>query len=358
MRAWPVLALALVANIGLQQLARIIAPSAGRFEWPPWLARVGAALGDPTGLVFAADSLLCGLATYLLLLLLRVTVSPGTVLGPFAVLAAAGLVLLGIVELLAASAPSAQLAMQVARGGSAPLLRLGVTLGALILYVLVLTAIAWIIRRDSDAQLWRVALAVVGSATAVTGVSASLGGLPTENFSISAGSMFPTVQRGDVVRVNKWTRWWRTPARGEVVIRRTPDGTPWLYRVVALPGERVSLREGIVHINGVALPRQPAGVGTDPDDLLRIPTRLFRERAPEGTTWTIAKIRPDGPFDTMAELGVPDGKLFVLGDNRDNSMDSRMREVGLVPVAAVQGPVYRRITARADAPALTARAAE
>jgi signal peptidase I len=116
----------------------------------------------------------------------------------------------------------------------------------------------------------------------------------------------------------------------------------------------VAVAGGTVRINGVPLPRVPAGTGFDGSAPGFSTVLLFRERGPEGTSWTVADQRGGGPLGIMAETLVPAGHLFMLGDNRANAMDSRMREVGMIPIAAVQGPAYRRITTRRDAPLLLA----
>jgi signal peptidase I len=190
-------------------------------------------------------------------------------------------------------------------------------------------------------------------------------GAIAEPFYVPSGSMEPTLLIGDALLASKWTYGYGTaslpmqislpetgrvfegtPKRGDVVVFRWPGdrSQTWVKRVIGLPGDRVALREGQVFINGEPAKLQSDGTGTvETNDGARITARRLIETLPEGRTHPIFKLATIGPLDNMPEITVPDGRVFVMGDNRDDSADSRVpvREggVGLLPVADLVGRV-------------------
>ena len=128
------------------------------------------------------------------------------------------------------------------------------------------------------------------------------------------------------------------PPRGQVVVFKYPqDGqTDYVKRVVGLPGDRVQLRAGRLYINDQLVPREPA---TDPDirNPYGNPINLYRETLPGGASYLIAEDSDDGQSDNTEVFAVPDGTIFVLGDNRDHSADSRMR--AKIPLGRFGKPV-------------------
>ncbi len=166
---------------------------------------------------------------------------------------------------------------------------------------------------------------------------------------VPTGSMKPTILEGDRILVNKMAYdlkvpflGWRLiqradPERGDVIVFYSPvDGTRLVKRVVALPGDRVALRDNRLWISGRAATYEPL----DPEIARQIAPHqrpghhLAAERIdghshPVMTTPATASLHYFGP------VSVPEGHYFVMGDNRDNSFDSR--SFGLVPRDAVAG---------------------
>jgi signal peptidase I len=167
---------------------------------------------------------------------------------------------------------------------------------------------------------------------------------------VPSGSMRPTIVEGDRIVVDKLayglrvpltTRWvarWGEPGRGEVVVFASPlDGTRTVKRVVGLPGDRLSMRDNVLWLNGRAAELADAAPG-GPATLIPgwpAPVRLASETidgVAHGVALAPARLRFVGDFD---ELVVPEGVVFVLGDNRDASTDSRV--IGFVPISHVYG---------------------
>jgi signal peptidase I len=136
------------------------------------------------------------------------------------------------------------------------------------------------------------------------------------------------------------------PKRGDVVVFRWPGDRSqvWVKRVIGLPGDRIEMRGGQVWINGQAVALKADGLGEAEDDSgSSEPAHRYVETLPGGISHTIFKIHDNGRLDNTAEVTVPPGQLFVMGDNRDNSADSRVpvREggVGLLPTDNLVGRV-------------------
>jgi len=188
--------------------------------------------------------------------------------------------------------------------------------------------------------------------------------LLVEPYSIPSGSMYPTLEVGDHVFVSKpaygWSRfsfpfglmpfegrvWPAAPRRGDIIVfKRTPDrfGTPYIKRIVALPGEEVQMRAGRLYINGRQVERARVGaVAFRPDGAAeKVIVTEYIETLPGGARHRIFEASDDGPLDTTGVYTVPPGHYFVMGDNRDHSQDSR--------VPGVVGPVpFDQIVGRAD----------
>jgi signal peptidase I len=170
-------------------------------------------------------------------------------------------------------------------------------------------------------------------------------------FSIPSGSMRPTLLEGDYLFVTKWAYgysryslpfspnlfsgriWGGEPERGDVLVFKFPPNPSidYIKRVVGLPGDKVQMRGGQLFINDVAVPREKVGQIDNPDitEVSR-PVDVYRETLPNGVSYDTLDLTPNGIGDDTREFIVPDGHYFMLGDNRDNSADSRF-SVGFVP---------------------------
>lgn len=170
-----------------------------------------------------------------------------------------------------------------------------------------------------------------------------------EPFNIPSGSMKPTLLVGDYLFVKKWVygfsrhslpfswppfsgRIWSAPVeRGDVVVFKVPtdNRTDYIKRIVGLPGDRIQVKGGILHINGEPVKREPIEDWVDEQG-----TRYHRylETLPNGVQHVIIELSDDKPgmsADNTREYVVPPGHYFGMGDNRDNSADSR--EWGYIP---------------------------
>jgi signal peptidase I len=163
-----------------------------------------------------------------------------------------------------------------------------------------------------------------------------------EPFKIPSGSMIPTLLVGDYVLVNKFAYGVRLPVtgtllfgagkpeRGDVVVFRWPDDPrqDYIKRVIGLPGDRVEIKDRRLFINGQLVDRVDQGPYTAPpnESAGSGPIERYLERNPEGTEYTILQLSRDVTYPGQADgpWVVPDDRYFMMGDNRDNSRDSRM----------------------------------
>ena len=198
-------------------------------------------------------------------------------------------------------------------------------------------------------------------------------------FSIPSGSMLPNLMIGDYLFVAKWPYGYSRfsfpfgvasfggrlvgglPDRGDIVVFRHPGPAEedWVKRVIGLPGDQIEVRDGTVILNGEPLRRRriadfamPVSPNSPCRAIAAPPAagdgaaatcayRRFRETLPEGVSYDVIDQIDDGDADNVEPIVVPEGHLFVMGDNRDDSYDSRYEidegGVGLLPVEHVLG---------------------
>ena len=134
------------------------------------------------------------------------------------------------------------------------------------------------------------------------------------------------------------------PERGDVVVFRSPGDRSqvWVKRVIGLPGDRIALRSGKLWINGEQAALRQDGIGQlETENGSIIQAARYIETLPGQRQHPIFKLTSDGPYDNVPEVIVPPDHLFVMGDNRDNSADSRVPVsqggVGLLPMDNLVG---------------------
>ncbi|HWW26994.1 MAG TPA: signal peptidase I [Caulobacter sp.] len=169
-------------------------------------------------------------------------------------------------------------------------------------------------------------------------------------FTIPSGSMEPTLQVGDYILVSKYPYGWsrhsipfspplpegrllgQAPARGDIVVFKKPsDGrTDVIKRLIGLPGDKVQVVEGVLRINDRPVRRQWLSTSVEAPFGEPIPVGRFRETLPDGKTYLTHGWGSGTPGANTGVYTVPDGCFFMMGDNRDNSLDSRF-DAGPIP---------------------------
>ncbi len=173
-----------------------------------------------------------------------------------------------------------------------------------------------------------------------------------EPFNIPSGSMIPTLLVGDYLFVSKFTYGFSRysmpfspnlfsgrifgslPKRGDVVVFKNmhDEYKDYIKRIIGLPGDHIQVRGGLLYVNGQPASRRPIGDIVAKDEYGGTRNeREFEESLPGNVTHLIAKTQDDGPQNNTQEYVVPEGNLFAMGDNRDNSLDSRFSLDSLTP---------------------------
>ena len=138
-------------------------------------------------------------------------------------------------------------------------------------------------------------------------------------YAMPSTSMTPAVRIGERVMADAFAYRTGPPRRGDIAVVNHASGNVFVKRVIGLPGDRVSMVDGVVVIDGKPLTRRAVPGPTSSDT-----SKRFLETLPGGPTIEIQQAEEASPLRTMQETVVPEGHYFLLGDNRDNSVDSRM----------------------------------
>lgn len=180
-----------------------------------------------------------------------------------------------------------------------------------------------------------------------------------EPFNIPSGSMVPTLLVGDYLFVSKYSYGYSKyafpldlaefegrimasePQRGDVAVFRQPKqpSIDYIKRIIGLPGDTISVKEGILYINDTAVIRKKLSIEHLEDSFGRLANyQRYTEILPNGFSHPIVERSDEELYDNTQTYVVPEGHFFAMGDNRDNSQDSRaMGAVGFVPMDNLVG---------------------
>ena len=179
-----------------------------------------------------------------------------------------------------------------------------------------------------------------------------------EPFSIPSGSMIPTLLVGDYLFVSKMSNgysrhslplsmplikdriFYKEPKRGDILVFKMPSDnrTDYIKRLIGLPGDHIQMKEGRLYINGNMIERIHEGEYVMRDSSgTAVRFEKYTEVLPEGYRHPIIENSDASFFDNTEEFIVPEDHFFMMGDNRDNSMDSRSTRVGFVPKVNLVG---------------------
>jgi signal peptidase I len=180
-----------------------------------------------------------------------------------------------------------------------------------------------------------------------------------EPFSIPSASMVPTLLVGDYLFVSKFSygysryslpfglpllsgrTFFREPHRGDVAVFKLPrdPSVDFIKRIIGLPGDKIQVKDGILNINGQPVKRERIGPYFYEENQRSGAYIEYRETLPNGYQHEIIEISDDQELDNTGVFTVPPGTYFMMGDNRDNSSDSRAPDsgVGYVPAENIVG---------------------
>ncbi len=189
-------------------------------------------------------------------------------------------------------------------------------------------------------------------------IALSIRSFVVEPFKIPSGSMIPTLLIGDYVLVNKFAYGVRlpftgtllfgerAPQRGDVMVFRFPDdpNQDYIKRLIGLPGDRIQIIDRRLWLNGKLIDRIDEGEYVSPADEPggAFASVRYLERNPEGAEYTVLQSSGEHPgrADLRGPWLVPEGRFFMMGDNRDNSADSRLWQNPFVSPEQIKGKAF------------------
>ena len=197
-------------------------------------------------------------------------------------------------------------------------------------------------------ETWRDNVKTLGIAVVI---ALSFRSILFEPFNIPSGSMIPTLLVGDYLFVSKYSYGYSRysfpfgvvpfdgrifadePERGDVAVFRLPANTSvdYIKRVVGLPGDKIQLKGGQLYINDTVLPRRMVGTKTVPSGSRSVSITAYEETMDNGKSYIIHELSDNDRMDNTRVYEVPEGHYFMMGDNRDQSKDSRFLDVGMIP---------------------------
>ncbi len=217
-------------------------------------------------------------------------------------------------------------------------------------------------RRKSEDGLWETVKVIIQALLIAFVVRTFL----YQPFNIPSASMYPTLKVGDYLFVSKLSYGYgrysfnfslgmfgheiisccnldfpgrivfaADPKRGDVAVFKLPTDTniDYIKRVIGLPGDRIQMRDGVLFINGAAVKKERIQDFVDSSEPgLQTPVPQYNETLPNGVQYHVLDTESVGEADNTDEYIVPAGHYFMMGDNRDNSQDSRYPRVGYVPL--------------------------
>jgi signal peptidase I len=180
-------------------------------------------------------------------------------------------------------------------------------------------------------------------------------------FTIPSASMEPTLLEGDYIIVSKYSYGYsrysiplspplfkgrlfgRQPERGDIIVFKLPpdNKTDYIKRLIGLPGDHIQVKHGVVFVNNQSIAQMPQGQTSIDLSGFTAKADVVREKMASGRTYLTYSVDPTEPQENTDVFVVPEGDYFFMGDNRDNSLDSRFNQgnggVGFVPAANLEG---------------------